>query len=144
MVLLLLVHTMSHRKTYLYDDMSILAKIIDEKFRKLNENKDTIYLTEQEYKECIEYAIEKITGVARCQGIYVSGKHRNEKCRASPHGDSKYCLKHINQHPQYKKDQETKSKISELVEKAKHDPGNKKLYETQITELLEELNINYQ
>ena len=72
----------------------------------------------------------------------MSGKHKGEKCRASQHGDSKYCLKHINQHPQYKKDQETKSKISELVEKAKEDPGNKKLYEKQIAKLLEEFNIN--
>jgi hypothetical protein len=137
---------MSYRKVYLYDDLKFFAELIDNEFKKLNKDKDIIYPTEQRYKELIKDAIDKITGIVRCQGIYATGIHKGENCRAVPYGDSKYCRKHEYQNPKNKEGEKAKSRIKELInlKNTEQNPEKKKLYETEIIELTEKINLNNQ
>ena len=137
---------MSYRKVYLYDDLEFVIDLVDNEFRKLNKDKDIIYPTEQRYKELIKNAIDKITGIVRCKGIYVTGKHKGENCRAAPYGDSKYCRKHEYQAPKNKEVDNAQSRIKELskLKKDEHDPEKKKLYEAEIIELTDKINLNNQ
>jgi len=139
---------MSYKKVHLYDDLSTFVEIIDNRLREINKNKDITLPTEDEYKELIRHAIEKISGVARCQGIYVSGKHKGEQCRSPPQDNSIYCRKHEKKEdPEKVKEinefKETKLKISELNKKAEEelDPEKKKLYEIEAMELLKTIKI---
>jgi hypothetical protein len=108
---------MSYKKIFSYDDLDILskeyAKIIANKYEELNKDKNIILLTEQEYRELLYNAIDKISDVARCLGTYVSGKKRGGRCQASPQPNSKYCLQHKNQGSENKQQQEP---VSEAVE----------------------------
>jgi hypothetical protein len=96
---------MPYRGVCSFDDLDILfneyTKIIGKRYSELNKN--IISPTEQEFKTFWEETLKKLHGVERCQAIYLSGKHKDERCRASPHGYSKYCQKHIKQDPNYKR-----------------------------------------
>jgi hypothetical protein len=92
----LLIDKMPYRGVCSFDDLDIL----------LNEysdlNKNIINPTEQEFKKFWGDALKKLGGIERCHAIYSSGKHKGERCRASPQPDSNYCLKHATQEPGYK------------------------------------------
>jgi hypothetical protein len=122
---------MSYKRAYSYDDLDLFSrehvKIIAAIYEELNKgiiikNKNIIHPTEQQYKKIFEDALNKITGTDRCLGTYVSGKHKNERCRAPPHSNSKYCLKHRSQDPENMQLLELKNKLE--------NPENKQLYET--------------
>jgi len=136
---------MSDNKIYSYNDLDLLskkyAKVIDNEFEKLNQNKNIIHPTEQKYKELLENTLKEVTGTGQCLGTYVSGKHKGEHCKASPHINSKYCLKHQTQDPEKKK---AKRRISELIKLKNNEqnPEEKKNYETEIMELVERFKMN--
>lgn len=129
---------MSHRKTYSYDDVYLLFKkhveIINNRLKELNGN--IIYPTEQEYEQFIKNLLEKSTNEARCLGIYLRGKYKNQRCHASPHPGLKYCLRHRSQDPNDKY--------------INQNPENKEIYETdpeilkKAIELFKKTNINDQ
>jgi hypothetical protein len=134
MLFSLLIYTMSYRKIYSYDDLDLFskkyAKIIANIYKELNKDKDIIHPTEEKYKKLLQDALNEVTDVDRCLGKYLSGKNKNQRCQASPHGNSKYCLRHTSQNPENKQLQETDLKLLkdtiELINK------NNQIYESDL------------
>jgi hypothetical protein len=97
---------MSDRKFYSYDDLDLFSRkyteLINNKLKELNKDKNIILPTELDYKKLAEEALKKMIGIGQCWGTYVSGKNRGDRCLASPHPNSNYCLKHKTQDPRYK------------------------------------------
>lgn len=100
---------MPDKKVLTYDDLDNfsreLIRLIYEKYKELNTNKDIVHPTEQAYEELSKDAANNSIAISRCLGIYVGGRNKGKRCQASPHTNSKYCLNHINQAPKYKKEQ---------------------------------------
>jgi hypothetical protein len=138
---------MSYRKVYSYDDLAAFFsehfKFLTKEYEKIND-KNITHPNEQRYKEFSENILEKVTGVARCLGIYVSGKHKSERCQAAPQPNSKYCLNHSNQDTESKDLRKTTPEIFELLKKSEQDPENKELYKNQIIELLRKTKLKDQ
>jgi hypothetical protein len=101
-----------------FEDLDILfneyTKTINKEYEELNKN--IIHPDEQKFKECWENTLKKLDGITRCKATYLSGKHKGERCRASPQPDSNYCLKHANQEPGY---QEAIKQARESLKKTK-------------------------
>jgi hypothetical protein len=111
---------MSYRKVYSYDDLAAFFsehfKFITKEYEEIND-KNITHPNEQRYKEFSENILGKVSGVARCLGIYVSGKHKGERCQAAPQPNSKYCLNHSNQDSQDPEIKDFSRKVAELREK---------------------------
>lgn len=101
---------MTHKKIS-YDDVYLLiieyTNILRNRYKELNKN--IIHPTEEEYEKFIKDILEKATDVGQCLGIHMTGKHRNQRCKAVPAPGSKYCLRHQTQ------DLETKQFLEEAM-----------------------------
>lgn len=123
---------MSLKKVYTYEDLNDfsieLIKLINDKFKKLNADKNITYPTRQDYEELSDIASKILNVTNRCLGIYITGRNRGKRCQASPRPGSKYCLNHQSQDPDNKPDKsdenneldpEILKEAIELLKKAK-------------------------
>src|SRR4051794_790495 len=104
--ILFLLINMLDKKIYSYEDLDNFyeecVKLIGRKFDELNCDKIIFHPTDQDYKNISREAIEKVTEIPRCLGIYVSGKNKGQRCQAPPYLDTNYCAKHKSQDPEKK------------------------------------------
>ena len=117
-------YQMADKKIYTQVDLNICSsehiKIIDEEFKRLNKDKNITHPSEKEYKIISQQILKMLADKTRCRGIYLKGKYKNQRCQASPHPGSNYCLNHKNQDPNNKELLETDPKILlELLRKSK-------------------------
>ena len=68
----------------------------------------------------LKNATKMLPSIERCVAVYVTGKHKGERCQASPHSDSNFCLKHRHKDPKIKEYYKADPKvITELLKNIK-------------------------